>query len=323
MFSPDGRLVVTSSNDGTARIWDVQTGSLVKTLEGHNNIVSTAVFSRSGNLIVTASTDHDARIWSVSDGRTKATLKGHTGAVNSAAFSPDERLVVTASDDKTARLWDGRSGRYLRELNGHSGEVVSARFSGDSARVITASADNNARVWDAGTGKLLFELRGHINKVNNAALNRDGSLAATASEDNTARTWDITGAGGIRVINVSVRALPDDYAGDCPVRVSFSAKITAVGSGAIKYRFVRKGVRNGAGPEREVVFESSGSKDVNSTWLFGGKRFPNPSGSFYLEIISPQPLASTEASYSIKCQFPADAKELEVPPSTPLPTPEN
>ncbi len=104
-FSPDGALIVTAGDDGTAKVWDVATGTELHTLAGHTAGVTSAAFSPDGALVVTASDDNTAKVWDVATGDEVYTLAGHTGPVTSAAFSPDGALVVTASDDNTARTW--------------------------------------------------------------------------------------------------------------------------------------------------------------------------------------------------------------------------
>ena len=103
-FSPDGKFVVTASNDNTARIWDAATGASVLELRGHTAPVVSAVFSPDGKSVVTASWDDTARIWDASTGGQLAELRGHTGSVVSALFSPDGKFIVTASADDTARI---------------------------------------------------------------------------------------------------------------------------------------------------------------------------------------------------------------------------
>jgi WD40 repeat protein len=190
-FSPDGTLVVTASADGTARIWNAETGKKVRSLQGHGGVLNSAAFSPDGTLVVTASADGTARIWNAEAGTQVRSLQGHTGAVNSAAFSPDGTLVVTASDDGTARIWDAADGRLQTVLTGHDARVNSVAFSPDSEGkfVVTASDDGTARIWDAAAGVTLALLYGHTGSVYTAAFSPDDTTVVTAGADGTVRFY--------------------------------------------------------------------------------------------------------------------------------------
>jgi WD40 repeat protein/serine/threonine protein kinase/TPR repeat protein len=200
-FSPDGRRIVSSSNDQTARIWDAASGQELRVLSGHTHKVYWAAFSPDGRRIVTASLDKTARVWDASDGRQLLQLNGHTDLVTSAAFSADGLRIVTASRDKTARLWDAASGRETLRLTGHTDRVSSASFSPDGRRILTSGYDKTARLWDAVTGRELRSLQGHTDRVINAAFSPDGSRIATASSDHTARLWDAASGRSLLVLN--------------------------------------------------------------------------------------------------------------------------
>src|ERR1039458_6367169 len=103
-FSPDGRRIVTASEDHTARVWNAANGQLLANLEGHTGLVWQAAFSPDGQRVVTASFDNTARVWNAVSGQLLATLVGHTADVVRAAFSPDGQRIVTASEDHTARV---------------------------------------------------------------------------------------------------------------------------------------------------------------------------------------------------------------------------
>ena len=189
-FSPDGKKIVTASNDKTAKIWDVVTGSILADLSGHDGTVITAQFSPDGKKIVTASNDKTVKIWDAFTGKLLIDLRGHGDIVKSAQFSPDGKNVVTASFDKTAKIWDAATGKLLLELKGHYGELNTAQFSPDGKKIVTSSVDKTAKVWDAATGMLLFDLTGHKNYVWSAWFSPDGKKIVTSSLDKTAKVWN-------------------------------------------------------------------------------------------------------------------------------------
>jgi WD40 repeat protein len=108
VFSPtDGRWIVSSSADGTARLLDGLNGSQ-KAVLPHRAAVHAAVFNRDGSRILTRSADRTARLWDSENGTEIEVLK-HDGDIKYASFSPKNR-IVTHSFDKTVRLWDGTTG---------------------------------------------------------------------------------------------------------------------------------------------------------------------------------------------------------------------
>jgi len=96
-FSPDGTLMAaTGSHDNTVKLWRVSDGILLRTLEGHTDVVTSVAFSRDGTLLATGSWDKTVRLWRVTEGNLLRTLTGHVNQVYSVAFSPDGTWLASA-----------------------------------------------------------------------------------------------------------------------------------------------------------------------------------------------------------------------------------
>ena len=95
-FSPDGRRIVIADSDGTARVWNADTGAPVTPPLRHGDGVSSAAFSHDGLLVVTASWDKTARVWDAATGQPITPPLNHKGPVECAMFTPDDRAVRTA-----------------------------------------------------------------------------------------------------------------------------------------------------------------------------------------------------------------------------------
>ena len=110
-FSPDGKKLVTASEDGTAKVWVLQEGPIAspeKTLT-HGSSVFSAEFSPDGQYVATASRDLRARVWDAETGDPVSPPLQHSGSVDYAKFTSDGRQVITQSPDML-HVWDLSSG---------------------------------------------------------------------------------------------------------------------------------------------------------------------------------------------------------------------
>ena len=230
-FSQDDKLILTGNDDGTARLFDAQSGQELQVFSGHTAQVNSIAFSADGKLILTCSADKTARLWDATTGKEVQTFSGHTDVVITAIFSLDGRHILTGSEDKTMRLWDIETGKELNQW--FLEEPVSA-ISADGNYAVGYSEDDNANhLWDIKTftkihsftytgqplrypiqfspdGKYLLAaygkeivlsdvlsglevqvFKGHTDAVYGVDLSSDGNYMISASADGTARLWDV------------------------------------------------------------------------------------------------------------------------------------
>ena len=148
--TPDGRYVVSGSDDSTVRVWDWQNGKEARRLTGHSNRVLSVAVTPDGRYVVSGSADSTVRVWDWQNGKEVWRLTGHQSGVTSVAVTPDGRYVVSGSDDWTVRVWDWQNGQEVRRLTGHSNRVLSVAVTPDGRFVISGSDDRTVRVWYIG-----------------------------------------------------------------------------------------------------------------------------------------------------------------------------
>ena len=211
-FSPDGRTVVMALDDGTAGLWDRQSGMRLATLdEGHDFLAMKAAFVPGGRRMVTVAGDDTVRCWNVNSGGEiwKRDGAGRRGLLS---LSPSGQTLVTGSSDgKAARVIAVESGEVKGVLSPTATDaegpptradddpqdrdprpdVTAVAFSPNGRSIATADQLGTVRVYDAETKSLRQTLNGHDGAVSVLQWTPDSETLLSASVDTSIAFWNV------------------------------------------------------------------------------------------------------------------------------------
>ncbi len=214
-MTPDGKLVISGSDDKTLKVWSLETGTELFTLNGHSKSVNAVVVTPDSKLVISGSDDKTLKVWSLETRAELFTLTGHHGSVRALAVTPDGKLVISGSGnmrnpfastenifdellsffngstENTLKVWNLETGAELFTLPGHSESVNALIATPDGKQVISGSSDKTLKVWNLETGVELFTLTGHSNWVNAVAVTPDGKQVISGSSDKTLKVWNL------------------------------------------------------------------------------------------------------------------------------------
>ena len=148
VIGPHGQraVTITAGDRNEVHLWDLETGSKLRVLSGHDKPVIWAAFSPDGDRLVTGSMDLTAMVWDVLTGKRLATLD-HRALVITARFDPKGERIVTGSGSGT-RIWDASTGQVLSTFDDQRMMLTNAEFSPDGTRVLTTARGKTVHIWD-------------------------------------------------------------------------------------------------------------------------------------------------------------------------------
>ncbi|XP_013178100.1 PREDICTED: phospholipase A-2-activating protein-like [Papilio xuthus] len=199
---PDG-LVITGSNDNTIIGYNLQDGTILLTLKGHENAVCSIATSRDSGILLSSSWDNTAKVWNINNIHSEPlTLKGHQAAVW-AIVELGNGTYATASADKTIKLWK-KDGSGISTLTGHT-DCVRDLAVATAEVFLSCSNDATVRLW-TNKGERLNTYYGHSNYIYSICINPGvPNSFTTCGEDGTVRLW--SNGDCVREIHLPVQSV--------------------------------------------------------------------------------------------------------------------
>lgn len=189
IFSPNNKLLASSSYDEAIRLWEIKTGRFLHTFSALN--CTSIAFSPDSIILATAVKYREICLWnSTTDYQLLWASAQHRNSVVEIKFSPNGKVL--ASTGHFMRLWNVTNGNLLQEFDidglGSSNRIT---FSPNGEIVASAFASSGIiRLWEA-SGSLLETLDGHTDEVRSICFSPDGTKLASGSTDGTTRLWNV------------------------------------------------------------------------------------------------------------------------------------
>ena len=184
-FSLDGKILASvGSGDKTVKLWSVENGQFIKSLEGHTDSVRSLAFSLDGKTLASGGDDKTIKLWNVETGSHIKSFEGHSKVVFSVAFSSNGKTLASGSLDKTINLWNVETGQHIESLESPTRRLQKSLFH---------RTEKLLRLWEMVTTLSNYGMLKQVSKPNlskaafvgflSIAFSPDGKTLATGNED--------------------------------------------------------------------------------------------------------------------------------------------
>ena len=199
--SADGKTLAIAGDDLAIKIFDADSGRLLRTLQGHTGEIRALSFASDGKTLASGGKDRLVKAWTVATGRESLSLAAHDDDINSISFTPNGASFASSSDDGTIKLWNASSGKPLHVFTGHNKAVEWIRFSPDGQVLASTGKDDTLRLWSVSAKKEIRILVEHSKHIRTLTFRADGKVLAWGDEGGAVQLWDLTTEKHVRTLS--------------------------------------------------------------------------------------------------------------------------
>ncbi|XP_075043815.1 WD repeat-containing protein 88 isoform X2 [Mixophyes fleayi] len=190
--------LVTASYDKTVKLWDLETGEVLWSINLDGLVTSCNVSGDGKYVVCGVDVENAVCIVDCTTAAKVVNIKDHhKSTITRCCFDSESQRICSVSSDRSVKLWDLKAQRTTLRINqAHSNVISDCGFSSNSRLLSTASWDKSIKLWDINTGE--FHRRGpdsllhvHIGSVSSCAFSKDASILVSGGYDRTIVVWDV------------------------------------------------------------------------------------------------------------------------------------
>jgi WD40 repeat protein len=203
VFHPDGQTVLSGSDDGTIKQWNLNSGELIDTFPDQGWGVTALTSSRDGQLLISGGGDRLISLWDLATATLIETLDKHRDQISALVLEPNGQRLLSASYDKMIRLWNLQTAQPLNTLRGHTDRISAIAVSSDWLTLVSGSWDKTLKIWDLTEGRQVRTLVHHLDRVSCLAMSPNDRWLASGGEDNTIKLWALEDSDRLKLPQTS------------------------------------------------------------------------------------------------------------------------
>lgn len=204
-FSPDYEYLASGGEDGLIKIWNANTGRVIRTIKAHHSPITTVKFSPERRFILSVSESGEILIWNIETGKLQAKMTNFDSPVSAVTFSGQRKYLVAGHENGDLTIMSYRTGNKLDTIKTYGSKITALQFASDHQHMVSATVNGELKLWNIANRRLvkIFQIK-DASEVTAFALSPDGKQLVSGHirplpylytdspyPHHTLRVWDI------------------------------------------------------------------------------------------------------------------------------------